>query len=48
MPLPTPPLDPLGAPPRVGMPPLPPPRGIPPLPLPVPAALEAAVGVEGV
>jgi len=48
MPLPNPPLEPRGAPPRVRIPPLLPARGIPPLPLAAPADLEAAVGVEGV
>jgi hypothetical protein len=46
--IPLPPLVPLVAPPRVGIPPLPPALGMPPLPLPVPAVFDAAVGVCGV
>jgi hypothetical protein len=47
--MPLPPLEPLVAPPRVGMPPPLPARGMPPLPLPVPVVvLDAGAGVWGV
>ena len=45
--MPVPPLVPLGAPPRVGIPPRPPARGIPPLPLGTPLVLVAGAGVCG-
>jgi hypothetical protein len=46
--MPLPPLEPLVAPPRVGMPPPLPARGIPPLPLPIPDVFDAGAGVVGV
>lgn len=46
--MPLPPLAPLVAPPRVGIPRPPPARGIPPLPLGAPAVFDAGAGVWGV
>jgi hypothetical protein len=46
--MPLPPLVPLVAPPRVGIPPPLPTRGIPPLPLGAPVVLDAGAGVWGV